>query len=298
MEGLAGWGGVSGFGDLPGWLVSFTEALVPGPAVDDGPGRRPWRCRGAGGRALGAPRPGWSPLSPGPRLQGVQAQEQHHLQRQRHSVLPGVPQLPVPAPQVPRPGERLHSHPQHPGHGEAAPLPPPPRPEGARLSCPGCPLARTAWGSRAGLSACRTARRPPPPRLCLGVLATSLSLPFRWTNLTPPGGGPRGGGVGAPRPVARRTARGVSRASIPCGWQQLESQTARHVGRGPQDHPGPLIAGRLQGPSTRSCSGTWVIAEEGAAHGQGGAGTVGRQARAPRAPRDSQGTHLIPQQWV
>lgn len=36
-----------------------------------------------------------------PPPQGVQTQGKHHLQRQRHGVLPGGPQLPVPAGQVP-----------------------------------------------------------------------------------------------------------------------------------------------------------------------------------------------------
>lgn len=61
----------------------------------------------------------WSPLTRSSSLQGVQAQKQHHLQQQRHGVLPRVPQLPVPARQVQRLGERLHCHAQHPGPGEA-----------------------------------------------------------------------------------------------------------------------------------------------------------------------------------
>lgn len=297
MEGLAGWGGVSGFGDLPGWLVSFTEALAPGPAVDDGPGRRPWRCRGAGGRALGAPRPGWSPLSPGPCLQGVQAQEQHHLQRQRHSVLPGVPQLPVPAPQVPRPGERLHSHPQHPGHGEAALLPPPPRPEGARLSCPGCPLARTAWGSWARLSACRTTRRPPPPSLLGGPGNVTVS-PFSVDKSDPSGRRSSRGRSGRPQACCPPHREGGEQGLHPMRVATAGVTDSSSRGTGAPRPPGASDSGTA--PGTQHEVLLWDVGHRrGRRRTWSGRGRHGgRQARAPRAPRDSQGTHLIPQQWV
>lgn len=111
-------GGLSGFGVLRGVARLGCGAVRLETCSHL---RAPWEAWSRPHLWVGTATPcSWSPLTPSSSLQGVQAQKQHHLQRQRHGVLPRVPQLPVPARQVQRLGERLHCHAQHPGPGEAA----------------------------------------------------------------------------------------------------------------------------------------------------------------------------------